>query len=164
MSEEKVIRRSVATKIVLIIIAAGAIGVLFMSGIYVRYVDDHHYTDENYATLLQENYRLNNILALETSAVLLNNQTVSQAAGLYTSWNLNADYCGFVEVWVNTSNASSNYVRLTYHSNVDFDQKVVLNAGDSAKFPVVRGFYQIMVGNGNAVDGATQTVTIGYYY
>jgi len=62
------VKKSVATRIVLVIIAVSVIGVLFTSGIYVRYVGDHHHTDEDYASLTEENSRLQNLLSLRAEA------------------------------------------------------------------------------------------------
>lgn len=86
-------------------------------------------------------------------------------AGAYTSWTFNADYAGYVEVLIHTSNASSIHVRLTYHSYVDFDQEIVTIVGGGAQFPVLPARQiQVQVGNNNTVNGATETVTIKYCY
>lgn len=164
-SDERMVRRSVATRIVLVIIAVGIIGVLFTSGIYVRYVDDHHHTDEDYVSLAEENSRFENLLLLREEAVWIDNRTISQAAGTYTSWTFPAFYAGYVGVLIHTSNASSIHVRLMYHSYVDFDQEIVTIAGGGAQFPVLpAGQVQVQIGNNNTVNGATETVTIKYYY
>jgi len=48
---------------------------------------------------------------------------------------------------------------------VDFDQEIVTIAGGGAQFPVLpAGHVQVQIGNNNTVNGATETVTIKYYY
>jgi len=130
---------------------------------YNAYVADHHHTDEEYANFY-------NIANLADSTVWVNDQTVSQPAGglgvSYSSWTESASYAGYVSVWVQSSSVAGTHVRVIYSSNgVNFDKEIVVGAGDTASFPILpSSSMQVEVGNANLSGGATETVTITYYY
>ncbi|MGA2309511.1 MAG: hypothetical protein ABSG57_08190 [Candidatus Bathyarchaeia archaeon] len=126
---------------------------------YNSYVADHHHTDEDYTNFY-------NIANLADSTVWVSDQTISQPASSYTLWTLSASYAGYVSVWVQSSSVAGTHVKAIYSSHgVSFNQEIVVSAGDTASFPILpSSSIQIEVGNGNLVNGATETVTITYYY
>jgi len=128
---------------------------------YNAYVADHHHTDEDYANIY-------NITSLSDSTVWVNDQTISQSAGAYTSWTESANYTGYVSIFVQTSSVAGTHVKVIYSAyGVDFNQEIVVSAGSAAVFPIMpSSSIQIEVGNGNLgiQGGATETVTITYYY
>jgi hypothetical protein len=128
-------------------------------GQYNAYVADHHATDEGYGSL-------QDIANLQASTVWVNDQTVSQPASSYTIWTLSATYAGYVSIYVQSSSVSGTHVRVIYSAyGVNFNQEIVVNAGNTAIFPLLpSSSIQVEVGNGNVLNGATETVTITYYY
>ena len=125
---------------------------------YNTFVADHHHTDEDYTNFY-------NISNLEDSTVLVNNQTTSQPASSYTSWNPSISYAGYVSVYVQNSSVASTHVRVIYSAyGVSFDQEIVVGVGGTAVFPILPSTLTVEVGNGNLINGATETVTITYYY
>jgi hypothetical protein len=108
------------------------------------------------------------IAYLAKDAVWVNGQTISQPASSYTAYNFSAGWAGFVEVWVQSSNVASTNVKVVYTAAIgdwNFNQEIVVINGTSAEFPILPSSnIQIEVGNGNLVNGATETVTITYYY
>ena len=126
---------------------------------YNNYVNDHHHNDSDYSFYY-------NSANLFISTGWAYDQTVSQPASSYTVWNFSASYAGYVSVWVRFSNVSGTNVRVSYSSNgVNFSQEKVVNAGDTANFPILPSpSIQVEVGNSNLVGGAIETVTIAYYY
>jgi uncharacterized coiled-coil protein SlyX len=109
---------------------------------------------------------LNSIINLEKSTVWVDDQTVSQPAGSYTYWTVSAGYAGYISVWVQTSTTSNTYVRVIWSSyGVNFDQSITVGVSGTAVFPVLPASgIEIRVGNSNWLSGATETVTITYYY
>lgn len=145
---------------------------------YNNYVADHSHTDEDYNTISTQNTNLtnqvndlNSILNLENSTVWINNQTISQPAGQYTNWTEPVNYAGYVSVEVQSSNVpitSSTYVALTYSAyGVSFaPNETAVNVGGVAVFPVLPSNVTVFVGNGNSgyQGGASETITITYFY
>jgi hypothetical protein len=108
---------------------------------------------------------LTDIVNLSKSTIWVNDQTVSQVANSYTSWTDSASYAGYVVVNVQSSTSPNTYVRLIYSSRgVEYDHQITVGMGGTAVFPVLPGSIQVVVGNTNLVNGATETVTITYYY
>jgi hypothetical protein len=129
---------------------------------YNAYVADHHHTDEDYSNFY-------NIANLALSTVWVDDQTVSQPAGgigvSYSSWTESPSYAGYVSVWVQSSSVSGTHVRVIYSADgVNFDQEIVVSVGGTAVFPILPSSIQVKVGNANLSGGATETVTITYYY
>lgn len=133
---------------------------------YNSYVSTHSHTDSEYNALQNQVSDLTNTLNLGKSTVLVNDQTVSQPASSYTVWTFSANYAGYVSVWVQTSTVGGTHVKAIYSSHgVSFNQEIVVSAGDTAVFPILpSSSIQVQVGNGNLLNGATETVTITYYY
>jgi hypothetical protein len=127
---------------------------------YNNYVSDHSHTDEDYNSV-------NNIASLNDSAVWVNDQTISQPSSSFTVWTVSADYAGYVSVWVQSSTVPGTHVKVIYSAKgVDFNQELVIGYGQTANFPLLPSS-NIQVEVGNALfggNGATETVTITYYY
>jgi hypothetical protein len=146
---------------------------------YNAYVNDHGYTNEQYNSLSSQNTNLqnqvndlNDTLNLGKSTVWVYNQTVSQPAGyldvIWTTWTPSANYAGFVSIDVLSSTTSSTYVRVfysAYGANMGHIMPEHIFWSGTAVFPILPSpNILVQVGNGNLVDGATETVTITYYY
>ena len=125
---------------------------------------------------------LTDILNFEKSTILVNGQTVSQTADNYTSWVFNPEsgaevskcmcidsmnwsikYAGMLSVDVQSS-TNETYVRVIYTTPIYDNQENVGTNGtmDFLVFPT--GNIEVRVGNTNASENATETVTITYYY
>jgi hypothetical protein len=176
LSEKKVVRRSVAVGlgIVCILLIAG------LGGVMAYYISTHHHTDSDYDSLNSQNTNLNNIVNLANSTVWVNDMTVTQTAGDFTSWLFSASYAGYVSVNVQTSTTDTTYVELFYYAymGIHYDNTITVGTNGTAVFPILppissgassisinvpRGI-EIRVGNTNTVGNATENVTITYYY
>lgn len=140
---------------------------------YSSYVDGHSYWNEQYQNLT-------NILDLANSTTWVNNQTVSQPMNSSTSWTFSASYAGYLLIQVDVRPMVVNgtividtgllegiYVRVnyTYGASVFYDQQSNLTGiGMTASFEVLPTNIGITVGNTKSTNGATETVTITYYY
>jgi len=133
---------------------------------YYDYVIIHGWTDSEYNALQDQVSDLTSTLSLGKSTVWVNNQTISQPASSYTTWNFSASYAGYVSIWIQSSNVSGTHVKAIYSAyGVNLNQEIVVSAGNPATFPILPASnIQIEVGNDNLVNGATETVTITYYY
>jgi len=126
---------------------------------YNSYVADHHHTDEDYTNFY-------NISSLVDSTVWVNDQTISQPAGASTSWTDSVNYAGYVSIAVLSSTSSSTYAHVAYSADgVNYDNTTSVGTTGTAYFPVLpSSSITVEVGNKNVVNGATETVTITYYY
>jgi cell division protein FtsL len=108
---------------------------------------------------------LSNMTQLRVSGPLVYNQAVNQAADANTTIFTNVIYyAGYVSVGVQ-SNSTTTYVELAYSSHgVNYDNNVTVGTSGTAAFPVLPGSVEIRVGNKEAVDSVTATVTATYYY
>lgn len=133
---------------------------------YNSYVSTHGHTDSEYNALQDQVSDLTSALNLSKSTVWVNDQTISQPASSYTVWTVSASYAGYVSVWVQSSSVPGTHVKAIYSSHgVSFNQEIVVSAGYTANFPILpSSSIQIEVGNGNLINGATETVTITYHY
>jgi len=135
---------------------------------YNSYVNTHHHTDSEYDSLQNQANDLNRIINLEKSTVWVDDQTISQPASSYTYWKsaFSASYAGYVSVYVQTSTTDKTYVRVIYSAySVNFDQQIGVGTGGTVVFPLLPcSSIEIRVGNTNLINGATETVTITYYY
>jgi len=109
---------------------------------------------------------LNSVINLEKSTVWVDDQTVSQPARSYTHWTFSAGYAGYVSVWVQTSTTDNTYVRVIWSSHgVNYDESITVGVSGTAVFPILpTSSIEIRVGNSNLFSGATETVTITYFY
>jgi uncharacterized coiled-coil protein SlyX len=118
------------------------------------------------ASLQNQVSDLNSIINLEKSTVWVDDQTVSQPANSYTYWTFSASYAGYISVMVHTSTTTNTYVQLIWSTpGIYYDHTITVGAGGEAAFPILpSSSIEIRVGNTNWVNGATETVTIIYYY
>ena len=140
-------------------------------------------TLNNQITNLQEQIDdLDAITHIAKSSVWENDIVISQPANSYWSMLTNrATYAGYISVTVESSTSPETYVRLNYslyvttsvvdgHAHVtalSYDNQISVGSAGTAVFPVLPALtsgIQIRVGNTNLIDGATETVTITYYY
>jgi hypothetical protein len=112
---------------------------------------------------------LNNIINLADSTVWVNDATVNEPAGdmsiSWHDWTFSANYAGYVEIDV-SSTTTGAWTQVVY-SAYGVSYSVQTNVGTSgvAYFPILPSSnITVGVGNGNTVYGATQTVTVTYYY
>jgi hypothetical protein len=183
MSERKVVGRNVAIAlgIICIILVVGFTGAVTNYMSIIKGKDDtiaslnSQITDKdntisslNSSITNLENQvdNLNSIINLQKSTVWVDDQTVSQPAGSYTHWTVSASYAGYVSVWVQTSTTDNTYVRVIWSSHgVNYDESITVGVSGTAVFPVLpTSSIEIRVGNSNWFSGATETVTIIYYY
>jgi hypothetical protein len=109
---------------------------------------------------------LTNIVNLAKSTVWVNNQTITQPSYHYTSWTKSASYAGYVSVNVQSSTTSNTYVEVIWSAySGGYDNRTTVGASGTAVFPVLpSSTIEIRVGNTNLLNGATETVTVTYYY
>jgi hypothetical protein len=169
MSEKKVVSRSVAIGIgiigvILLIALVGAVAnytsIINNKDItYQDYVSTHSHTDGEYNDL-------NDIVNLAKSTTWIDDHTISQPASSYTYWTFSANYIGYVSVQVHSSTTDNTYVRVIYSSHgVNYDNQITVGTSGTAVFPLLPSSnIEIRVGNSNWFNGATETVTIAYYY
>ena len=134
---------------------------------YNNYVSSHSHTNADYQNLQTQKTNLTNIVNLSDSATWVNDQTVSQTVGSYTYWTFSASYAGYVSVYVQSSTSGATYVEVIYSAyGVSYDNQIGVGSGGySVTFPILPSSnIEIGVGNSNLINGATETVTITYYY
>jgi hypothetical protein len=165
---KKMVSRSVAIGlgIVCIILAVSLIGAVSL------------YKSQT-ASLNSEVSDLTEIANLDKYTTWVNDTTVTQTANNYTSWSFSARYAGYFSVNVQSSTTNNTYARAIYSSyGVDYDNTITVGTSGTATFPVLPAvlrymtsstnarsyFIEIRVGNTNLVNGATENVTITYYY
>jgi hypothetical protein len=125
---------------------------------YSVYVYSHSYTNAEY-------YDMEQITTLSKSTEWVASQTVSQPQSSYSYWTFYAQYAGYIVVTVQSSTTTNTYVEVIYASHgVSYDNRVVIGTTGTPAFPVLPTWVQIRVGNTNYVNGATETVTITYWY
>jgi chaperonin cofactor prefoldin len=109
---------------------------------------------------------LKEIINLEKSKTWVVRQTVSQPARSYTHWSFSTDYAGYIVVTVHSSTTDNTYVRVTWSSyGIRYDNTITVGVSGTAVFPVLPcSNVEVRVGNLNLLSGATETVTITYYY
>jgi septal ring factor EnvC (AmiA/AmiB activator) len=105
------------------------------------------------------------IINLAESTIWVNSQTISQPASSYTYWTVSASYAGYVSVTVESSTTTNTYVEVIWSAyGVSYDNTITVGTSGTAVFPVLPASIEIRVGNTNLINGATETVTITYYY
>ncbi|MEB3691193.1 MAG: phage scaffolding protein [Caldisphaeraceae archaeon] len=109
--------------------------------------------------------QLESIVNLNLKENLVDHKTVNEQASSYAQWTFNANYAGYIVVTVQSSTTTKTYAEVIYNSyGTSFDEKVPIGSSGSAVFPVLPGNIEIRVGNNNVFNGATQVVSITYYY
>ena len=182
MSEKKMVSRNVAIALGLacIVLAAG-LGVVAYSATSLRdqlnesntsyqsYQNTHSYNNSQYNNLSNIANDLNLKLYLDEYKNWVYNQTVSQPPNSFTVWTFSSEYAGFVVISVLSSNETNTFCNLAYDvDNVNFNQTQVVqvvSVENSSTFPVLPAeFISVGIGNGNLLNGATETVTVTYWY
>jgi hypothetical protein len=109
---------------------------------------------------------LTEIVNLNKITTIVNNQTMGQAAGTYTSWPVSTQYAGYLKVIVHTSTSSNTYVQVTYNAySVIYDETITVGAGGTAVFPLLPAEnIEVRVGNTNPTNSATERITVTYHY
>jgi len=144
----------------------------YNSIMYVVNTDNHDLSVElttanNQITSLQNQITAFNAIGnLTVSTLWVNNQTISQNSGSYTTWSESASYAGYVSIQVVSSTASITYANVTYSSHgVNYNTQTNVGTNGIAYFPILPSSNIIVaVGNGLSAGNATETVTITYYY
>ena len=173
MSEKKVVDRNVAIGIgvLCVVLLVAIVGVVF---VYASMLNNR---DSQISDLQGEVGfdnstidRLTAIVNLTNSTVWVNDESVNQPAGnssnTYTSWFYSVSYAGYVDVDVLSSSNQNTYVELEYSWNgVNYDNTTNVGSGGSALFPVLpANNIAVRVINNNFSSGASETVTITYWY
>jgi hypothetical protein len=106
------------------------------------------------------------VVNLENTTTLVNDQTVSEPAGSTYDFNFNIQYAGYIEVEVSSSTTSNTYVEVygVYNDWPYSSGWISVGSGGTVYFPVVPGTVTVYIGNTNSFSGATQTVSVVYYY
>jgi hypothetical protein len=109
------------------------------------------------------------ITNLTQSTVLVDTANISQDASAYTYYTFPISNAGYVSVQLlnfGPTRTDSAYVEVDYLSHgVNYDNKIWLHVGDTGDFPVLpTSNLEVRIGNGYLTNGATETVTITYYY
>jgi flagellar basal body-associated protein FliL len=159
---------------------------------YNDYVSSHHNTNSEYDSLQAQNTNLQNevddldaIVHIAKSSTWTNSEIINQPANSYWSFSIRPSstnqvtYAGYVAVQVHSSTTDKTYVRVIYstyvitsitdgHASVtalDYDNQISVGASGTAVFPVIPiSILEIRIGNTDPINGATETVTIRYYY
>jgi prefoldin subunit 5 len=109
---------------------------------------------------------LQEILSLNGTTVEISDQTISQPAGYYTYWTLSIPYAGYIVVEVLSSTSTNTYAIVSWSSyGVSYSHSVTVGSSGTVNFPVLPSSNVVVgVGNSDLIIGATETVTILYYY
>jgi hypothetical protein len=90
---------------------------------------------------------------------------VSQPAGTYNFWTHSTTYAGYVRVSVESSTTDKTYIEVLWSSHgVNYDYSLSVGVSGTGVFPVLPSSVEVRVGNSNLLNGATETVSITYYY
>ena len=118
------------------------------------------------ATLQSQIDDLNQIVNQGKSTVWVDSETVSQPKGSYSVWTFDVPYAGRIVVNVESSTTSNTYAEvIDYGNDAGADISVVIGTSGSRYFPVFPYYsVEVRVGNTNWLNGATETVTITYWY
>lgn len=113
----------------------------------------------------QVNY-LNGITSLSIDTYELSDYTVSQAAGYYTYWTLSLNYAGYIEIIVQSSTSTNTYAIVKWSGyGISYDKSITTGQSGTAYFPVLPSSSVVVgVGNSDLINGATETITVIYYY
>jgi hypothetical protein len=161
---KKMVRRSVAIAlgIICIVLVAGLAGTVVLMNVQIT-------------SLQSQMNNLTNIANLANFTVWVSNQTISEpAAGSGIAWNdwtFSTNYAGYVVVNVLSANASVLVHAIYFSWNdhfydaLSYNTQKNVNPSSAVFFPVLPSSnVTVGVGNQNLADGATETVTITYYY
>jgi uncharacterized coiled-coil protein SlyX len=109
---------------------------------------------------------LNEIVNLSVSTVWVNNQTVSQQAGSYTTWSEPASYAGYVSIQVSSSTTNTTFAKVIFSSHgVNYNTQTNVGTSGIAYFPILPSSnITFAIGNDLTNGNATENVTVTYYY
>jgi TolA-binding protein len=115
---------------------------------------------------------LQDITNLAKSRSIVEKYTINQQAGHYSRWTVDVQYAGYIFVRIDSSTTNLAFARVSYTSNGGQSPHTItyehrsnnLSSGNYVCFPVLPGTVFVDVGNSNAINGATHTVTIEYWY
>jgi hypothetical protein len=161
MSEKKMVRRS-------LVIALGIVCIILMTALAASSVVINE-KDNAINSLNSQVNDLRTTLCFGKEMRLVENLTVGQPAGSYSSWNFRADNAGYISVWV-LSDTNNTYVRVVYTCayvpTLHYDNQVNVGANGTVYFPVLPSSgVEIRVGNTNTLNNATETIAnIQYNY
>ena len=131
---------------------------------YQNYVSNHSYTNTQYNIVKDDRDLLFDIVNLQKSQVLLDNQQIIPQEGYFIYWNFEIQYAGYLQVKLETSNSTNNYVEVVYSSHgVEYDELQPIIAGGSAYFPVLPSTVQIRIGT-TVLETFTGNATVTLYY
>jgi Tfp pilus assembly protein PilO len=118
------------------------------------------------ADLTNQVNNLDSIVNLNNVTTEVYDYTVSQPAGSYSAFALNIPYAGYIEIQVQSSTSSSTYAALDWSGyGITYFNSITTGQSGTAYFPVLPGSsVTAEVGNSNLINGATETVTINYFY
>ena len=107
---------------------------------------------------------LNEAVNLKKAEYWLVSETVNQPANSFSSWNFTAKYAGYLWVNVQSSTSTETYIQVNYSAyGVTYINRVNVGSHGSSTFPILPSQIQIIVGNSNLINGATEVVTATYY-
>jgi hypothetical protein len=157
--EKKVVNRTIAIAlgIICIFLVLALIGAIWE---YTSVINDKNYTISS----------LNDTVNLSKSMVWVNQSAALISPDSYHDWHQQADYAGYVEVYVQTTTPTSFlYVQVIYQTlshGIGYDNQIYLpfGLGGLADFPVLPATIDIRVGNANLTSTRYVTVTITYHY
>jgi peptidoglycan hydrolase CwlO-like protein len=118
------------------------------------------------ANLTKQINELYDIINLKKSVVWIDYQTVSQPAGQYTYWVFSANYPGYIVIQVHSSTTDKTFVGVMWSSHgINYNERITVGTSGVGAFPVLpTSAVYVIVGNSNWFSGATETVTVIYYY
>jgi hypothetical protein len=169
MSDKKVVNRNVVIGIggLCIVLLVAVVGVVVGYTSVLDNKDSQMADLKNQITFANSTIdRLTAIVNLSNSTIWVNDESINQPAGNFTSWSYSIKYAGYAVVDVLSSSTSNTYVELSYSWNgVNYDNTVNVGSGGSAWFPVLpANNIGVWVINKNFSSGASETVTITYWY
>ncbi|MDQ1281346.1 MAG: hypothetical protein QG670_2611 [Thermoproteota archaeon] len=158
--------KSSRTRVLIILIVLIAVLIISNAYVFMTFNDQVNKLAADKTSLQSQVKNLTDITTLNKTITLVDNQTVGQGAGSYTSWTFSAQYAGYVEVIVHTSTTTNTQVQVIYNSySVVFDQTITVGAGGTAVFPVLPAQnIEVRIGNTNPTDTANERITATYYY
>jgi len=142
---------------------------------YNGYKNDHTYTNEQYQSLANQTSSLNNqvddltnTLNLSKSITWATNETVSQSPANdplhYSTWTNATNYAGYLSVNISSTNNTIWVIVFYSLYGIHYDNSFIVWSSGTEYFPVLPSTVTVEVLNANEVSGATETVTITYYY
>ncbi|MCH1771537.1 MULTISPECIES: hypothetical protein [Metallosphaera] len=117
--------------------------------------------------LTSQNQQLQSIVNLQDTNTIVNDYSVNQPAGQYSTISFTSNYAGYVTVNVLSSTTSKTTVTIVESTNngqTITSQTYNVGASGTVVFPVLPGNINIEIGNNNLINGASETVTITYTY